>query len=215
MTSRSSLGYRGAPTAQQYWTNKLCQDTTTENSPLHSFHVYADVYSQQCLLLCQAHFQELVVSQLLHRLVLQVFKGIGIVGFINILGERKDYQHAYRHPQRETLLYTVVDNVFYSVLSHSYLRLPVCISSPSRTQWNSFPVPEKTETVLTIEGTVSTARIRSSEMLKLKTQPAAELASATAQLTHYFKIHSELPLTWEKFSDAKQVSVRDLDPSPR
>lgn len=52
-------------------------------------------------------------------------------------------------------------------------------------------------------------------MLKLKTQPAAELASATAQLTHYFKIHSELPLTWEKFSDAKEVAVHDLDPSPR
>lgn len=70
--------------------NELCQGTTSEDSPLHSFHVNADVYSQQGLILRQAHFQELVISQLLHRLVLQVFKGIGIVGFINILGERRE-----------------------------------------------------------------------------------------------------------------------------
>lgn len=73
--------------------NELCQvrdGTASGNSPLHPLHVNADIYGEQCLIFCQAHFQELVISQLLHRLVLHVFKRIGIVGFINILGKRRE-----------------------------------------------------------------------------------------------------------------------------
>ena len=145
MTSRSSLGYRGALTARQHWVNELCQamdGTASEDSPLHSFHVNADIYSEQCLLLCQAHFQELVISQLLHRLVLQVFKGIGIVGFINILGERRDSQHACRaFMKKDPSVYR--SRQWFLFNTPSPLCLPVCISFPSRTQWHSFPVPEK------------------------------------------------------------------------
>lgn len=125
--------------------NKLCQGTdgtASEDSPLHSFHVNADIYSKQSLLLCQAHFQELVISQLLHRLVLQVFKGIGIVGFINILGERRDSHHACKAFMKKD---PSVDRSRQWFLFNTPLplRLPVCISFPSRTQWNSFPVTEK------------------------------------------------------------------------
>lgn len=125
--------------------NELCQGTdgmASKDSPLHSFHVNADIYSEQRLLLCQAHFQELVISQLLHRLVLQVFKGIGIVGFINILGERKDSQRACSaFMKTDPSVYRGRQWLLFN--TPSPLCLPVCISFPSRTQRNSFPVPEK------------------------------------------------------------------------
>lgn len=69
------------------------------------------------------------------------------------------------------------------------------------------------QTVPTTEGNISTVRVRSDEMLKLKMQHASELASPTARLTHCYKIYSGLPLTWEKFPDAKRTFVYYLDPS--
>lgn len=106
------------------------------------------------------------------------------------------------HSQRKTLLYTVADNGFYSIPPHPYMPASLHFL-PQQDTVEFVPSPRETETVPTIEGNISTARITSDEMLRLKMQHAAELASVPAQLTGCSKIYSELPLTWERFSDAK------------
>lgn len=74
---------------------------------------------------------------------------------------------------------------------------------PQQDTAESVPSPRETEIVPVIEGNISTARIRPDEMLRLRMQHAAELAPATAQLTHCSEVYSDLPSTWEKCSDAK------------
>lgn len=161
--------------------NELCRGmdgTASEDSPLHSFHVNADIYREQCLLLCQAHFQELVISQLLHRLVLQVFKGIGIVGFINILGERRESacMQCIHEERPFCILYQTMVFIQYTLTP-----MPASLHLlPQQDTAELVPSPRETETVPVIEGNISTARIGSDKMLRLKMQHAAELASATA-----------------------------------
>lgn len=64
---------------------KWCGVPLEADSPFNTLHVNAEVYSQEPLVFRQAYLQELVIPQLLHRLVLQVFEGIGIVSLIYIL----------------------------------------------------------------------------------------------------------------------------------
>lgn len=54
--------------------------------PFNSHKVNADVYGEQSFLLSQAHLQELISTELFHRLVLKVLEGISIVCFVHILG---------------------------------------------------------------------------------------------------------------------------------
>lgn len=175
MTFRSSLSYREALRAQQHWMNELCHvrdGMASGNSPLHSFHVNADIYGEQRLVLCQAHFQELVISQLLHRLVLHVFKGIGIVGFINILGKRRESEYTQGIHEERPFCMPQQTMVF---IQYPLSPTPASLHFlPQQDTVELLPSPRETEIVPIIEGNIS-----SGKMLRLKMQHVAELGSTT------------------------------------
>lgn len=60
--------------------------------PFHPYKVDTDVNGKQPLVLCQAHLQELIPIQLLHRLVLKILEGVGKMSLVYLLQEEGKWQ---------------------------------------------------------------------------------------------------------------------------